>query len=175
MKKLIILVGRSCSGKTTLAEKMKKEANVNEALSFTTRPIRKTETDGIQYKFLTLKEVETLKNNNKLVEFTKYHHHYYGILKDSFDFSRHNVAVVEPHGAEQLRKNLKDDFAIVTVLLDASDEVILERSLLRGDDPLLFKKRFKKDKELFAKDKVYHDLYIKYPDELDYQKLLTDK
>lgn len=169
--KLLIITGKSCSGKNTLANRIKQHYDVHEALSFTTRPMRPGEEQGKDYMFITFDDFFELERQNKLLESIEYHGNRYGLSEYSFDFNKDNIAIVDPEGTEQLRKNLSNRFEIITVLLDAPDEVILERFKNRGDDPEDAKRRFIKDKEMFNPQIVPHDIYVMYPDELDYHSI----
>ena len=51
MKKLFILIGRSCSGKTTLLNYVIQKYDLHVAVSFTTRERRESEIDGKDHYF----------------------------------------------------------------------------------------------------------------------------
>lgn len=154
MKKLFILIGRSCSGKTTLLNYIIQKYDLHVAVSFTTRERRESEIDGKDYYFLTLEEYERKKKNNELMESIEYNGNYYGLMQESFDLSKDNITVVVKEGLEQLKENLdKIPFEIKVIKIDAPDEIIIERfkeRVTRGEtDEETFKKRFKFDKEAF--------------------------
>lgn len=146
---LLIIMGRSCSGKTTLLTKLKEEDGLYEAVSYTTRPMRDGEINGENYWFISEEEMEKIKQSGKLIEYVIYNDNYYGLTFDSFDCSKDNAVIVEPGGAEMLKKVLSDKFNIKTIQLEAPDEIIKERAIKRGDDPKIFKQRFEADKEIF--------------------------
>jgi guanylate kinase len=159
--KLLIIVGRSCTGKTTLINELKKTVDFYEVHSFTTRPKRANEVNGGDHVFITLDEFNKLKSENKLIDFIEYNGNYYGLSEDSFNYSKNNVVVVEPSGIPVLKSKLKDKFEIIAIQLDAPDEVILERFKQRGDNPETAQKRFEHDKERFKN--VDADIKLTYP------------
>lgn len=163
--KLLIIVGRSCTGKTTIVKELKKTVDFFEVHSFTTRPRRVNELNGGDHEFITLEEFNRLKNENKLIDVIEYNGNYYGLSEESFDFTKNNIVVVEPSGIRNLKEKLATRFDIIAIELDAPDEVILERFKMRGDDPIVAKKRFEHDKERF-KD-VDADIKLIYPIDIE--------
>lgn len=81
---LFVLIGPSGSGKTTIVRKIMEnnsfsDIKYNELVSFTTRPKRAREVDGVDYQFITQEEFDRLLKNEQLVEYDKYKDSYYGI------------------------------------------------------------------------------------------------
>ena len=64
MEKKIVLIGKSCSGKTELAT-MLQENGCRPALSTTSRPIRHNEIPDISYRFVTRDYFEKLRANEE--------------------------------------------------------------------------------------------------------------
>jgi guanylate kinase len=65
---LFIVSGPSGSGKTSIMRNLLS----NELLSFTTRPMRKGEVDGVDYEFISQDTFDRKFNNGELVEHTTY-------------------------------------------------------------------------------------------------------
>ena len=58
-KNLFVIIGRSCSGKTTtLLQTMNRLRDLNECVSFTTRKKRYDEIDGVHYYFINKESFE---------------------------------------------------------------------------------------------------------------------
>lgn len=74
MSKLFFVLGKSCSGKDTIFQQLKKDKSLNlhTVVGYTTRPMRAGEIDGIEYYFVDEKKLETLKNQGKVIECRDY-------------------------------------------------------------------------------------------------------
>ena len=66
MKNLILLVGETGSGKDTIANKLP----YKKVISYTTRPIRDTDVNGINHWFVSDEEMDKLEKEN-LIAWTK--------------------------------------------------------------------------------------------------------
>lgn len=143
---LVIICGRSGSGKSTMERLLSERMGFNVVISTTTREIRENEVKGVNYHFVSLKEFEQLRNENKLIEDNSYLGNYYGI--ESENLTDRSVAVVEFNGAKQIKERLKKagQEEPVIIYLDASDETVSERIPDRLD-------RVRKDKEIFTVEK----------------------
>ena len=76
--KLITLIGTSACGKDSLLNKvLESNKNIKPIISVTTRPKREGETDGVEYKFITLEELTELYNNEELIEIRENNKRFY--------------------------------------------------------------------------------------------------
>lgn len=75
MGKIFCLIGKSSCGKDTLYKRILSEGSLplKTLVSYTTRPIRDGETDGVEYYFLTEKQLAALELENKIIELRAYH------------------------------------------------------------------------------------------------------
>jgi len=126
---IIVLMGHSASGKSTIEKKLT-EKGYKKIVSYTTRPPRKGEVDGIDYHFVTELDFKGLKMGNKLAEHAIYRGWHYGILKE--DCKNNTVAVVEPNGLNQL--NAIEHLDITSFYIKTSENLRVSRMALRGDD-----------------------------------------
>jgi len=157
---LIIIVGRSGTGKSSLVRSFERRnpGYAKAIITTTTRPMRAGEVNGVNYHFVIKQDFERMITEDKLVEYVEYQGYYYGTTKDEFDYSRTNIVVVEPVGLENIRNFFKDSFKIFVFKLDAPDAVILER-MLRRDQPVEdIVRRYKEDKVRF--EDIYYDVWI---------------
>lgn len=140
MSKLYILLGRSASGKTTVAEELI-ERNFGEFLvSYTTREPREGEINGIDYHFVDNKEFEKTK---MIASFSAGKNWHYGVSRDSL-FSDNNLffPVISSSYALEVAKEAKALGVEVTVIyLNIDREERIKRLLLRGDDKDSIKRR----------------------------------
>ena len=68
LKKTIVITAPSGTGKTTITKRLVTELDELEfSVSYTTRPKRESETDGVNYWFVTKPEFEVLIDQNKMI------------------------------------------------------------------------------------------------------------
>lgn len=125
---LIVLVGPTMSGKTTLMNELVKDERVEKLITHTTRPMRVEEVDGVDYFFhktivnsrntLALREYKAINNDNKKEKWL------YWINKKDIKRDKTQVVVLDPKGVEDLQKTIKD---IHIVLLNPDPRVIDSR------------------------------------------------
>lgn len=53
MLTIIALIGKTSSGKDTVARYIKASYGINQIVSYTTRPMRSHETDGVEHYFVS--------------------------------------------------------------------------------------------------------------------------
>jgi len=141
---IFALLGPSGSGKTSLEKILEEVYKYKRIISYTTRPPREHEINGIDYHFVTEREF-ILKN---MIESTLYRGWRYGICADDIDYRNHNyILVVEPHGYQQIKDKIGK--YIVSIFIKTDDRIRLIRMLQRGDDVDEVIRRFLSDKELF--------------------------
>lgn len=71
MKNLILVIGRSGSGKDTLVRYAQGEFGAKAIPSYTDRPMRPTETEGIEHTFLTAEQFDDLLAKEHVFAYTK--------------------------------------------------------------------------------------------------------
>ncbi len=141
---IIVLIGESASGKSTI-EKMLVKKGFNKIVSYTTRPIRPNETDGVDYHYISKEEFLNKLQNGFFAEYTIYNSWYYGIaIPDCKDDS---VVVVEPHGFRQLKKIERLNIISFYIKVDERERLI--RMVKRGDNLLEVFRRIFSDQGVF--------------------------
>ena len=144
---MIILVGCSAAGKSTIEKLLVKEGCSN-IISYTSRPIRENELNHRDYHFVTKEEFENFKKNDFFGESTCYNGWFYGIAKD--DIEDNGIAVVEPFGFRQLKKIAEDNnFPMVSFFIDVPERVRLKRMCDRGDNLMEMFRRIFSDQGVF--------------------------
>jgi guanylate kinase len=165
MEKKIVLIGKSCSGKTELAAMLEK-TGCRPGISTTSRPMRHNEINGVSYNFIPRANFEMMIDTDQFIEWDEFNDWYYGLTRT--DYEHCDLLVLTPRGLEKLihavgRENL------VVIFMHTPDKVRLDRSIQRGDDPKEVNRRMKTDDADFAD-------YIKSEDwdlAMDYR--MTDK
>ena len=108
---VIILTGKSCSGKDSTREELEKY-DFNNIVSYTSRPARINETNGIDYHFVERDTFEQMINNNEMIEYRAYNTlflnkpdtWYYGLRKDTLDSNKKYVVILDLEGTENFIK-----------------------------------------------------------------------
>ena len=141
---MIVLIGESASGKSTLEKKLVNRG-FNKIISYTTRPIRQGETNGIDYHYISEDEFLNKLNNGFFSEHTIYNSWYYGIAKE--DCINDAIAVVEPHGFRQLAQ--MDGINVISFYIKVDERERLIRMVKRGDNLLEVFRRIFSDQGVF--------------------------
>lgn len=158
--KIVILCGKSSSGKDLVRKKLVKNG-YKHVVTNTTRPPREGEKDGVAYNFMDDEQFLSLVKNGDMIEYQKYYTEfgvwYYGSDARYIDLNKHDyVIVLTLDGAEAYKKYFGDDNCIV-FYIDAPKSVREQRA--RERDPNGFKqsewdRRLKTDNDDFAFEKV---------------------
>lgn len=164
---MIVLVGASASGKTETAKLIIKNYGFKKMVTTTTRPMRVGEVQDIDYHFISKEEFLKQKENGEFLETTEYNNNFYGTHRKDVDSKK--VVIVEPEGANNLYKELKDEITIF--YLESSEEKRIFHMTMRGDKEEDIKKRIESDKTRFSIDKLDHIDYVIDSDKNSIQEL----
>ena len=127
---MIVLVGESASGKSSIEKYLVDNCEYNKIVSYTTRPPREGEVDGIDYHFITKSQFRRLSEQDFFAEQAVYRDWYYGVAKK--DCTDDKVAVLTPHGLRQISK-IKD-INVVSFYINVPRRDRLIKILQRGDN-----------------------------------------
>lgn len=147
---MLLLCGKSCAGKDTIQKELIK-MGMKSIVSYTTRPPREHETEGVEYHFITKeeflqKEVEGFFAETVYYDVATGERWYYGSAIE--DLSNDKVIIVNPHGLEQLRK-IKS-LNPIAFYITAGEETIWNRLRERGDNAAEARRRLNADDIDFA-------------------------
>lgn len=136
MKKIYAIVGKACAGKDTLVKKTIEKNNYKMALSFTTRPMREGEKQGVEYNFITEDLMKNLEKEGKIVEYTKYNvaggdTWYYGLTKEELEKDEYILVIVNPSGVKQLKEIYGERVCVIYITAD--DKKRIKRYLDRDE------------------------------------------
>lgn len=127
---IIVIVGESCSGKTTLANCFAKKYGFEKVITYTTRPIRDGEAKDVDYHFINNQKFAELASDNFFVETAKYNNWNYGTSIS--DNREDKIVVLSPSGMRKIKKFTNDE--VMTVYLKVSRRCRMIKSLQRGDN-----------------------------------------
>ena len=134
---LFIISAPSGAGKTSLIRcAIKGLDNVSVSVSHTTRLPRPSESDGINYHFISRLEFDSMAKRSEFLEYAEVHGNYYGTSRDSVEKillkGRDIVLEIDWQGANQVR-GIFDNCCSVFILPPSKGE--LQRRLIkRGQD-----------------------------------------
>jgi guanylate kinase len=152
---LIIVSGPSGSGKSVLVEAvMKTLAGIRFSVSYTTRPPRGNERDGIDYRFISPEEFKSLRESDGLLEWAQVHGNFYGTAKQYVDdVLREGDDVlldIDVQGAKQVRMHRPE--AVSVFIMPPSFETLKDRLKNRRlDDEDIIAQRLQR-----ATEEIYH-------------------
>ena len=133
--KIIVLVGASGSGKTTIGKELE-ELGVRSLLSFTTREPREGEYNMVDYRFISIAELGNRLCEGDVVEMTKYNGNTYGLLREDVKFAMGNgndvYFICDKNGASQIKEMYPEQ--CVTIFLKTDVKTMIDRMRRRGDD-----------------------------------------
>ncbi|HNQ62202.1 MAG TPA: guanylate kinase [Bacteroidia bacterium] len=127
--KLLLFCGPSGSGKTTLVHYLlKKYPRLKFSVSATTRPMRSSEKDGVDYHFLSVEEFKKKIAADEFVEWEQvYEDRYYGTLKSEIEriWTDNGIVVfdVDVEGGLKIKKIFGDRLLAVFVMPPSVDEL----------------------------------------------------
>ena len=139
-KPLFLFVGRSASGKTTIADMLSDKFGHKQVYSYTTR---KPRYEGeIGHVFVTEDEFHSLEN---MVAYTFYDNNHYGTTSDQLD--QCSIYVVDVPGVETLLNKYKTNRPIVILYFDTTVYTRINRMIDRGDSDMKIIARLLQDEK----------------------------
>ncbi|MCK4760300.1 MAG: guanylate kinase [Candidatus Aminicenantes bacterium] len=133
---LFIISGPSGCGKSTLVQRViKKVDKLQFSVSHTTRDKRKSEKEGKDYYFVSKSEFKQMIDDDRMVEWTLFHGHYYGTSRREIEKKGAGDTLlldIDVNGAEQIKSKLKK--AVFIFILPPSFEELKRRLEARGPE-----------------------------------------
>lgn len=183
---LLVIAGKSCSGKTTLAEQMKAENGYTKVVTYTTRPIRDGEVDGVDYHFVSAAEFKAMKGRKEFLETQSYNvigdndektTWEYGSLRRDLaqaaaDPEKKYVIILTPPGVRSLYAN---NIPHLSVYLMCDDYTIRmrqkTRSLTTHENPAEIERRRNADNRDFKNFEKGVNITVRVDNETDNREL----
>ena len=137
---LFLFVGRSASGKTTIAELLERQYGHKQVFSYTTR---KPRYDGeIGHVFVNEEEFNSL---GELVAYTEYNGNRYGITADQLDEC--SIYVIDVPGVETLLQRYQTNRPIIIIYFDTTVYTRINRMIDRHDSDMAIISRLLQDEK----------------------------
>jgi guanylate kinase len=137
MTTVFIISAPSGSGKSTLVHRLlASDPGLVFSISYTTRPPRATETNGVDYNFISRKDFEERLGRGEFLEYAEVFGNYYGTNRETFESATHQgkdlVLDIDVQGARQLKVAIPQ--AISIFVLPPSRDVLEQRLRSRSQD-----------------------------------------
>lgn len=156
---MLLLIGESGSGKTTILNELIKKG-FKQATNHTTRP--KREGEGDEYQFVTKEEFERLWQEGELLQRSEFNGEFYGISTTSL--KEEVVAIQIVDSIKDVKARAQElglgDMKMKTFYIYVPAEERTKRMLERGDSIESIQKRLEIDKEKFKNVKEVADYII---------------
>lgn len=148
---MIVLIGKTSSGKDRVSNELVKKHGYKKVMRYTTRPIRENEKDGDTYHYISTYDFCDKIKENFFCEWKDYlttsNLWYYGTAwEDMEDADDKTVIILPPDRYEEI-KNIGKNFT--SIYIYANNETLKNRLERRGDDKNEAKRRLENDNEDF--------------------------
>ena len=137
MGKIFVLMGKSATGKDTIYKELfKLDLDLNTIITYTTRPMRENEKEGKEYHFVTKKDLEKLKKENKVIEHRAYNTvygewNYFTVNDGQIDLNNKDYLVIGTLASYSQIKNYYKNDNVIPIYVYVDDGIRLERALNR--------------------------------------------
>ncbi len=138
MAKIFIILGKSSTGKDTIYKRLleQEELKLRTAVMYTTRPIRKSEENGVEYFFVDDSTLNKLKNENKVIEHRSYNTvygiwHYFTVNDGQINLEEADYLM---HGTLESYMQIREYFGedkVVPIYIEVEDGIRLMRAIKR--------------------------------------------
>ena len=135
---LIIISGTTCAGKGTVIKKLLSNHNdIMLSTSYTSRPKRETEIDGVDYYFVSKEEFERKIENGDFLEYAQVQYgSYYGTPKrevlELLDSGKDVILEIDVQGAKQIKEIYPS--TILIFIMAPSMREVKRRIMMRGSE-----------------------------------------
>ena len=162
MKKIVIIVGSSGSGKNTIIDALKVRDDFVNAVTDATRPPRPGDKEGVTYYFISETEFKIRKAEGKYIDTTFYSGSYRGLRKEELDkklaTNKNVLLIMDKNGVVNLKSIYGDD--VVAINITCPIEVQVQRMRARGDSEDAIAERVAYFKENETNNNDYCDVVI---------------
>lgn len=138
MARIFIIMGKSSTGKDTIYKKLLERADIKlrTAVIYTTRPIRVSEINGVEYNFVSEDRMKRLQGDNKIIEHRAYETvhgtwHYFTAEDGQINLEEADYLMLGTlESYAQLRRYYGED-KVIPVYLEVEDDIRLMRAVKR--------------------------------------------
>ena len=168
---LLVICGKMCSGKDTVVKRLINKG-FKKVVTYTTRPKRRGETDGVDYHYISKEDFEGKIKDGFFLEYRTYKvasgdTWYYGSAKQDVLKVRDNqkkVIILSPSGVDKMYELKRDqDVKFRVIYLKCNNDTIRIRAKRRGDKKPEITRRIEADgidfsvMDIFAQKVIWND------------------
>lgn len=139
--KIIVITGKSSSGKDSLQNYLVSNYDFVNLVSHTTRPPRPNESNGYDYYFINKEDFINMNNKDLFIETREYKVNaeigndiwYYGLSKSELDITTilNKIVILDLKGMKELAEYIGRENLFV-VYLDCDSDIRIDRMIKRG-------------------------------------------
>ena len=170
---MVVIIGKTSSGKDRIVKELISKHGFKKIITYTTRPMRKSEKQDVTYHFITEEDFKQKINEGFFAEYksydTEFGKWYYGTaLEDLKNADDKSVIILTPAGYREVRSELHNE-NITCIYLYANNATLKKRLVKRGDDPKEADRRLAHDAKDFKNFEYEADrvVYNNYDENLD--------
>lgn len=140
-----LFIGRTASGKSSIAKAVCEKLGLKQVKSLTTRPPRNGELDNpdSDHIFVTDDEFEDLREKTKFVAYTEINGFKYATSK--CELYNSDIYVIDPNGIKSLKENCGDKYNFIEIYFRIPYITAKQRFIERGGTGIEFKNRYDKE------------------------------
>lgn len=185
MGRIFVVIGKSATGKDTIYKHLveDRELSLTTIVSYTTRPIRSNETDGVEYHFVTKEQLQSYQEKGSIIEQRSYHTicgvwNYFTVNDGQFDHHELNYILIGTLVQyEEVCKCFGKD-RVVPIYIEVDAALRLIRSVQREqqqENPKYAEicRRFLADEEDFSEENIMRLGISKRYDNENLEKCIT--
>ena len=166
MGKIFIIMGKSATGKDTIYKKLleAKELELRTAVMYTTRPIRKSEENGVEYYFVGEDTLMELQKQKKIIEHRSYNTvhgtwHYFTVNDGQINLMESDYLMIGTLETYQQIREYYGNEKVIPIYLEVEDGIRLMRAFKREQKQEFPKyaemcRRYLADEEDFSEENI---------------------
>ncbi len=160
-QKIFVFTGPDGSGRKTVAHLVGAAHQMKRVLSYTTRPSRTYEKEGVDYHFITKEQFLEAEQNGEFIEHLEIEETLYGIkskdLEEAFQNHPFVYLILNRQGSDLVKNIFRDN--VVRIMIYAERNKVMSRLLERGDTTeVIYKNMDKYEEELAYLKECDHDV-----------------
>lgn len=159
---MLVLSAPPGVGKTTIyKELLRLDSTINFSVSYTTRPQRSGETNGVEYRFVNVQTFEDMIRKGEFIEYAKIYGNYYGtpkgMISEAAEKGNDVLFELEWQGFQKLAETSKKDIVSIFILPPSWDEMERRLRTRAKDTPQVIAAKLEK-----AAEEIGHCLNYDY-------------